>query len=244
MSFSQWIRVVKMHDPHTVAFDIKYPWKGKCNYYSSFITIWHKDPETDGTDDSCGWFMRARHCSEKNLERVIKDYEFEWDADYGGWFNKNGTPRLSVIAITLAMFSRAAYAELRNWNKVNRFMNKNLYEFIQFAENNVDTAHCSITSRYGFSEREARIRSMAVMFHTYVCRKLRPWYKHPRWHIHHWRIQVHPWQKLRRYLFVRCSRCGKRFGWNACPTGNWSGTELWHSDCYGEMRDEKSSNGG
>lgn len=34
-----------MYDPWTVAFSL-YP----------FLTIWHKDPEKDGTDDSCDWF--------------------------------------------------------------------------------------------------------------------------------------------------------------------------------------------
>lgn len=61
-----------MHDPMTVAHEIKYPWperwfhknhrdkrdKFGWNYHNSFITIWHKDPETDGTDNSCDWFWR------------------------------------------------------------------------------------------------------------------------------------------------------------------------------------------
>src|SRR6266850_1233431 len=53
-----------MYDPMTQAFDIKYPWRkyGKTgrdefqrSYRESFITIWHVDPEKNGTDDSCGW---------------------------------------------------------------------------------------------------------------------------------------------------------------------------------------------
>lgn len=42
----------------------------------------------------------------------------------------------------------------------------------------------------------------------------RPWWRHPRWHIHHWRFQVHPWQRVKRAL-ERCRTCGERFGWNA-----------------------------
>ena len=46
-----------MHDPMTVAFDIKYPWWRKSSlfpkgYHSSFITIWHVDPDIRGDDDS------------------------------------------------------------------------------------------------------------------------------------------------------------------------------------------------
>ena len=53
-----------MHDPMTVAFEVKYPWRDKSSgttklfpkgYRRTFITVWHVDPETDGSDDSCGW---------------------------------------------------------------------------------------------------------------------------------------------------------------------------------------------
>jgi hypothetical protein len=47
-----------MHDPLTVALEIKYPWKRKTSlgsYRESFITIWHKDPCKDGSDNSCDW---------------------------------------------------------------------------------------------------------------------------------------------------------------------------------------------
>jgi hypothetical protein len=50
----------------------------------------------------------------------------------------------------------------------------------------------------------------------------RPWYRHPRWHIHHWELQIHPWRTLRRWLFTRCCRCGQRFPWGAYVcTGSW-----------------------
>jgi len=54
-----------MHDPSSVAHEIKYPWRkyGKKgtndfdrSYRETFITIWHRDPEIGGSDDSCGWF--------------------------------------------------------------------------------------------------------------------------------------------------------------------------------------------
>lgn len=50
-----------MHDPMTVAFEIKSPinrrseWF-KDGYRETLVTIWHVDPETDGSDDSCDWF--------------------------------------------------------------------------------------------------------------------------------------------------------------------------------------------
>ena len=37
-----------MYDPKTIAHEIKL-------FGRYFITIWHVDPERNGTDDSCGW---------------------------------------------------------------------------------------------------------------------------------------------------------------------------------------------
>ena len=56
---------------------------------------------------------------------------------------------------------------------------------------------------------------------------------HPRWHVHHWRIQVHPWQHARRWLFDRCSGCGSRFSWGYAPNSlQWGGGgPLYHREC-------------
>ena len=56
------------------------------------------------------------------------------------------------------------------------------------------------------------------------------WQRSPhRWHFWHWRLQVHPLQKLRRWLFTRCSYCNRRIGWNHVPVR--SGSGLYHHDC-------------
>jgi hypothetical protein len=99
-----------MHDPMVVAFDIKRPWAAKkrllggFKYYPTLIRIWHVDPETDGTDRSCG---------------------------------------------------RLSYVEGR------------------------------------------------------------PWYKHPRWHVWHWKIQVPLLQDFQRWAWGRCAKCGGRFAYRA-----------------------------
>ncbi len=62
-----------MHDPNTVAFDIRYPWPWPRRVVDNFdlgrehlITIWHVDPERSGAwgtrdDDSCDWFGSNRN---------------------------------------------------------------------------------------------------------------------------------------------------------------------------------------
>lgn len=74
-------------------------------------------------------------------------------------------------------------------------------------------------------------------------RKLgRPWYKHPRWHFHHWKIQVHALLDLKRFLFSRCAKCGKGFRWGYAPISlQWDGdgpqwfkgeASVYHHECY------------
>ena len=76
-----------MHDPLTVAFEIKYPWKGKSSelfpngYRKTFITVWHKDPEHDGTDDSCDWFGWKRKLKPKEKDIVKAVSDMEWILD-------------------------------------------------------------------------------------------------------------------------------------------------------------------
>lgn len=68
-----------------------------------------------------------------------------------------------------------------------------------------------------------------------------------RWHVHHWRLQIHPLRELRRRLLTRCSWCGGRstrrdavdtsHSWDG-PRGRWWQGEpgLYHTDCSGVAR--------
>jgi hypothetical protein len=59
----------------------------------------------------------------------------------------------------------------------------------------------------------------------------RPRWKHPRWHIWHWRIQVPLIQSIKRAFFDRCCKCGKGFRWGESVIGDWNGTRIWHDRC-------------
>jgi hypothetical protein len=228
-----------MHDPMTVAFKIGYPWKDKPSqcwpngYRHAFITIWHKDPEKDGTDDSCGWFKRARHGDKELLRLIRAEYEFEWDRDYGGWFDKDGKPKFSVIATVLNMFWRAAWIHFgKDRDKANRFLLRQLFDIMFFAENPVDSLHPFITNKYGVDRRDDRIDEAASVVYGWILRADQKWWQHARWHVWHWRIQVHPWQTLRRRFWDRCCKCGKRgFAKGESAMGDWSGTRIWHQRC-------------
>lgn len=233
-----------MHDPMTVAHEIKWPISFRKNsisgekYYSPLITIWHVDPEKDGTDDSCGWFIRSRHIPKELIEKVTKDFAFEFKHNY--WFNESGYPKFSPMGITLCMYSRAAwtifiYLHGGSTGKIahkryKRFMSKHLFDFMHFAENPTDSLYNAINMTYGVEKMEERIGHFVSVVVSDIMRKLRPWYKHPRWHIHHWKIQFHPWQNFRRRYFDKCCICGKR-GFKSAPMSDWDGTKRWHQEC-------------
>lgn len=63
-----------------------------------------------------------------------------------------------------------------------------------------------------------------------------------RFHVHHWKLQVHPLQQLRRALLTRCAWCGGRstkrdavnfsHSWNGTRSPWWRGEiGLYHCDC-------------
>lgn len=222
-----------MHDPKTVAFEIKRPWPtkrsphlGGFRHWPALVTIWHVDPERRGDENSCGWFMRARHGDPAVLEKIRHAFEFEWDADHGGWFYEDGRPRLSVVAITLNMFWFAAWEFFgHSPRRADAFMRRHLYDLLFFAENNTDSLHNGITLRYGLEKREDRIASFSSTVYGWILRAERPWYRHPRWHFWHWEIQVRVVQSFKRWAWSRCERCGGRFRFGEAPVSS-----QWHSD--------------
>lgn len=223
---------------------------GTTEYYrSDLVTIWHVDPcRGPGGDDSCGWFKRAHHGDPKVLERIEKAFEFDWDRTFTpdgtdkvyfcGLFKPDGHPNHSVLAIVINLFFLATGAYFdsrggRNWSRSRKWMRDNLFDVIHFAENPVDSLFDGITRKFedGCHEaqtprlRKERIHNMAATIYGYILRSEQKWWQHPRWHIHHWKIQIHFMESLKRWLFTRCCKCGKRFkfGASACST-SWHGT--------------------
>jgi len=250
-----------MHDPMCVAHEIYLGRKQKKNgrYRTAFITIWHVDPEKDGTDDSCGWFMRDRHIPKKMIDDVAKEFESEWDNIftgengynyYCGWFNPSGENIMSVRGIVLNMFIYTAKIVLnptgqtspsKMWRKAWKFVNKNYAQIMYFAENNRDSMRDTLVRKfqigckveYTQKERLEMIRECASMVACYVSRTDRSWYKHPRWHIHHWKITFPIFRDFYRKYFQKCSRCGKMGFGNSAAYGSWSGKEVWCEKCEG-----------
>lgn len=195
-------------------------------------TLWHVDPCSDGSDDSCGRFMRCRHGDPKVLDRITNDFIFEWSSSYQPWFNEAGDPVLSTMGITLQMFRIAAFNHFgKDRRKTDRYMRKNLYTILHFAENTCDTLATSIQGKYGEDKtpKEERARSLAACVYGCVLRETRPWWRHPDFHVHHWSLSVPIWIKLRRFFIDRCCKCKEHFGWGKPVTSDWNGV---HKTCF------------
>lgn len=247
-----------MHCNKSVAFEFYLGSKKRKNgnYRLPFLTIWHVDPETDCTDDSCGYFIRLRHADQNIYKSICKEFEFNWDRTYtsdngyvynNGWFDKNGNPTLSVSGIVLNMFRSAAWKVFESTTnndsdktrkKVDKLLSKHLPSILLFAENNVDSMFDIITRKfqigtntpYTEERRKYMIENCAEIIYTYILRLNRKWYQHPKWHIHHWEIQFNWFTQLKRRYWDKCCKCGKR-GFKSSPFSNWRGTEIWHQHC-------------
>jgi hypothetical protein len=160
-------------DPLTVALEIKYPWRGRKSewfpngYRSTFITIWHKDPCKDGSDDSCDWF---------GGKRKLNDRE------------------------------KALLHAIRNMEPI-------------------------LDNRPFYPEHEAHLRFQEVSRAKWEWLKRAGPRIHPRWHVWHWRIQIHPLQQFMRWAFDRCEVCRGRFRWNESVMSYQGG--IAHMDCRG-----------
>lgn len=205
-------------------------------YRETFITIWHKDPESDGSDDSCGWsyprltklqIERLHNASwtESRNPHFLNCLDKEWHGNY--------SDAVSLYEGMVCMVCRVL--------RINVSM-----DFIR--RYSVEAVHtpdcCPRTGVFCFlpgyhtnnqndsqEDRQKHFRGILCGIARGVLHDIRPWYKHPKWHFWHWRLQVHIWQSFKRWAFDRCCKCHKGFKWGECVIGDWNGTRIWHQSC-------------
>lgn len=238
-----------MHDPSTVAFDIKYPWRGRRSehwpkgYRDTFITIWHEDPlDFKGKcgcrdDDSCGWSRPPMTLEER--DQVKGWAKFEYGTIFAKQVAEEEKKSYAYICYDSSCYEAVYWiwryikhekTKAKGWkflDRRNALSAAEVERIFNLASNPVDNlklTHSQVSDLESFQQFFMLIYRSYQSFH-------RPWYRHPRWHIHHWRFQIHPLQKLKRWTFTRCRECGGRFGWNESPIGTWGGKEVWHDRC-------------
>ena len=169
----------------------------------TLVTIWHVDPETDGTDNSCGWFHP--HPTEKDqaqIEEMVKgDMDFPFytsqatvdtatldNPNYPSLFQQPPGDCLGYVA---AGWQRIA------WSKNRRSLTASEWWAVVSLATNPDDNLRSILADPEENPEERARRFLWWVMCQYL-RHHRPWWRHPRWHIRHWQFQVHFIQTLRR----------------------------------------------
>jgi hypothetical protein len=254
-----------MHDPLTVAFEIKYPWRHysraerkkattpfdkewRRTYRNSFITIWHKDPELHGSDDSCGWFTPRFSQETKDICKTLAG-----DEAREPWFMARSEKSISdpilcerllfgaFMLVSRCLVNRGVmrrevtteeatrWASMATHNSIDNF--RNSLSFLSGYHSNWYKDGIPNTEEQDKFWREEQARSFFGAIAGWILRDRRHWFQKPRWHVWHWRFQIHPLQKIRRLLFDRCEMCGKRFAYGETPCGSWSGDKVWHMGC-------------
>lgn len=243
-----------MYDPHTVAFEVKSPFRGRPSniwpkgYRETWFTIWHHDPERTGTgnrtDDSCGWFDRTPGQYADAVTYLLGDQSTVFEIEralrtmapvtHHGKYTYPRLPLSEALALCLMI---ASELELRRWWNGQRgnggahasawrrvFTRERIVMpvAVRLALNPLDNLSTP-------ENPEQAVRLIAAALN----RHFRPWYRHPRWHVHHWHIQWHWLQKFNRWAFARCAKCGGRFAWGESVCGSWGGKAIWHGSCDG-----------
>jgi len=237
-----------MHDPLTVAFDVRWPWprSGERWRRPILFTVWHKDPALRGDDDSCGW-SRPK-LSDKQRE-TLKSLAW-WEAREP-WFQKleaksDEDPIHAEAMIRAALVLTARWLRLRiSYQEVSLWA-------IELTHNHSDNLRSKLALLAGWHTnssdpndeywRNEQAMALFASLAVFILGERRRWWQHPRWHVWHWSIQVPFVQNLQRWLFSRCCRCGGRFTWGYSPTtDSWNGSGprwfigepgVYHSDCW------------
>lgn len=225
-----------MHDPMTVAFEIKSIFKTFNNinkkiwpngYRNTWVTIWHVDPEKDGSDDSCGWsFPKTTEMQYDIVKKVAKQ-------EYNTYYDTNGNLNTDGFTFIYSLFTRMNRALFSG----DQLKAKYLPDILSGITNPIDNYSYHINNKIDKEE----FQRLLFCITRNILRLRRSWYQHPKWHFWHWKIQIICIHNLKRYLFSRCNKCGGMFQYGESPvSGSWHGNgpkwfigekNIYHTKC-------------
>lgn len=208
------------------------PWIG--------FDVWHIDPEKPvpgrRRDDSCGWFPRdltppIQKAVDELLgggwsgERLMLENALvraaPYDVRYPSLKRMQPGDGYSLALMFLTLIDRLSLHNRRSrWRRGREWpaQLRVLRLAQQLTLNDADNLlSCETPEQF--------IKLLAAAYR----RDIRLWWQHPRWHIHHWRVNVHFTRNLRR-TFQRCPACQKRLGFACVPHSVGDG-RLYHGSC-------------
>jgi hypothetical protein len=193
-----------MHDPHTLVWSFPH-YDSPLSALEPIIGIqvWHKDPERhvpgQRRDDSCGWFPRNLTPEfERSVAELGKKHNRDIIQRIEDAFATSYTPDVRYRSLVEMPMWVAFPTHLMVLQEIDR---------IAFKRRNPPSALLiRLASALAFStvdnlngpweSPERYIRLLAAAYR----REIRPWWKHPRWHIHHWRIHFSLTRTVKRWF--------------------------------------------
>ena len=162
--------------------------------YSPVLRICHVDPETDGSDDSCGY--TSPRIPKADLERIRKEAEFEYGFFFGKEFGQ-------LQAASCYEVVHAVWAIIRWRFYRKRVTPKDLIEISDLASNPTDNLRRLV---YSSKHDPAEFERLWICVFRCQARIHRPWYRKPKWHVHHWRFKFDLWADFRRKFRKKLAR--------------------------------------
>lgn len=236
-----------MHDPMTVAFEIKSPIRQPDKHFpdgwrNTLVTIWHVDPESNGSDDSCGFSIP--HLSKRQVERLKS---FAWSEARDPYFMRSANKDWRGSRAEAEVLYRGLLLQVARMIGVKM----SFEEAAKEAALTIHTPDCTDSANVfcflpGYhsnwpqdrpEDREDVFLRKTIGIARWMLADRRPWYRHPRWHFWHWEIQVVAVQNFKRWAFSKCAECGKGFPWGSSPvSSSWHSTgPLWFRSERGVM---------
>lgn len=207
------------------------PWIG--------FDVWHIDPEKPGTgnrkDDSCGWFDRTPGEYRDAVAELLADQgdvqavqnAIDRSVHQPAGYSERGWKRMTPADCWAACMMVAVRLEhSRAWRlrrSGRRFVRDRYAETVRLATN----LALNETDNLQTSEN---VSSFVGSIASALNRRFRPWWKHPRWHVHHWRVHIDLVRNLKRMVHP-CATCNRRLGFAYSPVGDDAG--LHHRKCAG-----------
>ena len=216
-SFGRWLYSLK-------------PWIG--------FDVWHIDPERPGTanraDDSCGWFprdltppiqnavdqfMSACHEGDRLMIEAAILRRAPYDARYPSLKRMPVGEGYALAIMVLTFIDRWSLQPKRAWRRRSEW--KAQLRILRLAE------RATLNSIDNVLEAET-VESFVKWLARIYRRDIRPWWQHPRWHVHHWKINFDIARNVKR-MFQRCATCRKPLGFGCSPLSDDRG--LHHMNC-------------
>lgn len=242
-SFPPYVSRAKPRSLASAFYALK-PWIG--------FDVWHIDPEKPNTgnrrDDSCGWFDRTPGAYADAVAYLLADQTFMHDVRlilarreampypfYEGISERHMTglrlPAGEALALVLMI---ATELELRRWwngqggkeGAAGSWWRKTFTRKRDVSDTAISLALHPLDNLSTVDQPDGAIRLIGAALN----RRFRPWWRHPRWHVHHWKVNFDLPRNLRR-MFEPCSTCRKPLGFGYCPTVDGRGPH--HSECLG-----------